>query len=427
MFKLFRNGVVKNTLLYTITDCISKGINFLILPFLSYYLVPEQLGIASNFDVLQQIVSLLAGQAIVNALPYFYYGKSKEYVSGWLSNVLLLVFAVNLVFAALIFVFCGRIQEYLHIGLSLQLLSLVSSVFFLVQSANLTLYRLEERPRSFCYFQLSQVFVQVTLVVLLIFVLKLEAVGKILSVVGTLLIIGSIHLIILIKRRYLVFSYFNQTTMKEVLNFGVPLLPHSLSFWFKGGMDKILLTNFCGLAVNGLYSMALTFGAVFSMLNTAFSNAFIPYLQKRLSNITEQNEQEEKRALVKITYLAGGAFVIVGGLVVLFCWLIINYFLDEKYIPSFEFIPWIILSQVIYVFYGLTIQYPYAIKKTLGMGIITFTCSIVQCGLTYLFVSSIGKEGIKYSLILGAILTCIGVWWYSNKVYPMPWFSFYKK
>ena len=30
--------------------------------------------------------------------------------------------------------------------------------------------------------------------------------------------------------------------LKKLLKFGIPLLPHSLSFWFKSGFDKILLT-----------------------------------------------------------------------------------------------------------------------------------------------------------------------------------------
>lgn len=420
-----KSGVFKSTLLYTITDALSKGLNFIILPLVSYYIIPEQLGIVSNFSVLQEILTLLAGQAVVNALPYFFYGRSKEQVSVWISNVLLLVLILNIAFAGIIFVLSDVIKSYLYIGLSFQLLTVVACIFFLIQSTNLILYRLEDKPIRFCVFQLCQVFFQIILVIVLVMLLKLQAIGKILSVVITYAVIGCIHLFFLYKRGYLVCKI-DTGAIREILHFGIPLLPHSLSFWIKGGMDKILLTTYCGLTINGLYSMAMTFGSVFYMFNTAFSNAFTPYLQKRLSKMTCETEKTEKAHLVKMSYQIGFGFVLIGIIVTGICWLAINFVLDKKYVPSFEFVPWIILSQVIYVWYGLTIQYPYTVKKTFGLGLITFVCSLIQCLATFVCVRALGKDGIKYSLIIGSSLTCIGVWWYSNKVYPMPWLQCFK-
>ena len=38
------NSVAKQAFIYTATDAISKGISFLVIPFISYYLTPDQLG-----------------------------------------------------------------------------------------------------------------------------------------------------------------------------------------------------------------------------------------------------------------------------------------------------------------------------------------------------------------------------------------------
>ena len=74
-----------------------------------------------------------------------------------------------------------------------------------------------------------------------------------------------------------------------------------------------------------------------------------------------------------------------------------------------------------------TIQYPYSVKKTMGLGAITFSCSLLQLLATYICVSNFGKDGIKISIIIGSVVTCLGVWIYSNKVYPMPWLTFWKR
>lgn len=109
----------KRTAIYTITDGITKSISFIVLPIVSYFIIPSELGIAANFDVLQNIVILLAGQVVVSSLPYFYYERTKEEVAILVSNLLFLVLLVSIILAIII-IFCTNIIEgYLHIGLSL--------------------------------------------------------------------------------------------------------------------------------------------------------------------------------------------------------------------------------------------------------------------------------------------------------------------
>lgn len=97
-----QHPIFKRTIIYTITDGITKSISFIVLPIVSYFIVPSELGIAANFDVLQNIIILLAGQAIVSSLPYFYYERTKEEVAILVSNLLLLVLLVNIILAIII-------------------------------------------------------------------------------------------------------------------------------------------------------------------------------------------------------------------------------------------------------------------------------------------------------------------------------------
>ena len=420
-----RKTLLGNALIYILSDGITKALSFLILPFVSFYLIPEQLGIAANFDVLQSILMLLAGQAIVNALPYFYYDRSREEIGLLVSNLLFIIIAVNLCFLIIILLIYGLIDEYLHIGLFLQLLTLISVIANLLLSINLILYRLEEKPFVFLKLQLLQSLIYVFLLILLVVCLRKEALGKIYSAVFSCSIVCLLHIYLLYKRGYLIWKI-DRNSIGELLRFGIPLLPHSLSFWIKSGMDKILLTTFCGLSVNGLYSMAMSFGAIYSIFKVAFDNAYIPYLQKRISKMTFDNQKAEKKQLVRISYIIRSVIYLLFFVVMFICWILIQYVLSDLYRDSFQFIPWILFSLTIYSFYSLVVQYPYTAKKTLGLGIITFSGSIIQLLLTFVLVRMLGADGIKYSLVIGALVTMFSVWWYSNRVYPLPWFSFWK-
>ncbi len=421
--RFLKGSLFKHTAIYTLTDGISKGLAFLTLPLISHYLIPEELGIAANFDVLQNILMLLAGQAVVNSIPYFFYGKSQKEKATIVSSLIAIILASCVLFSLIIVLATGMLENYLHIGLSLQLLTIVSVIAHLVTSLNLVLYRLEEKPYVFAKLQIAQTCIFLILLVILVVVLRMSALGKILSTIIAFSIMSVIHLFLLWRRDYLTFRITKPTIIAQ-LKFGLPLLPHSLSFWFKSGFDKLIITAYCGLATNGIYSMAMSFGALYTIFNKAFSNSYIPYLQKRISNFTDENIESEKRKLVLFSYKVMCGFSVLSCFVIFACWLATKYILDVQYADSFQFIPWIIAGLTLHSMYELVIQFPYSVKKTLGLGIITFSGSLIQLFLTYLLVSNIGEDGIKISYVVGSFIIMLGVWIYSNKVYPMPWLSF---
>lgn len=422
-----KQSLFRSTLIYTITDGISKAISFLLLPLISYYIIPSQMGIVANFDVLQNIISLIAGQAIINSIPYFYYERSHKDIATLVSSMLLIVLITEIILFLILLCISPLLQKYLHLTIGIQILTVVASTCYLLTCTNLVLLRLEEKSITFAKLQLLQTIIYISLIVILVIIKNMEAIGRIYATTLSLTTISIIHLISLVKRKYLTFEK-DIYTIKYLLKFGIPLLPHSLSFWIKEGLDKVLLTSFCGLAANGIYSMAMSFGATYTIFNNAFNNAYVPYLQKKLTKLelAESSLQKEKKKIVNLTYKITSIFIILYFFSVFVCWIAINYLLSDKYKPSFEYIPWIMLSLTIMAFYNLVIQFIYNKKKTLGLGIITFIGSIIQVALTYLFIKYIGASGIKYSLVICSLIMMLIVWYYSNKVYPLPWFSLKK-
>lgn len=418
---MMNKKLVKSTAIYAISDGISKGLSFITLPFVSFYLIPAELGVAANFDVLQNILCLLAWQAVVYSLPYFYYDRTRQEFAKLITSLIVTIVLSCIFLAGVIFLTFGYIQKYIHLSLTLQFLSVVTAFSFLITNIGLVLYRIEEKAKCFMVLQILQTILNLSLLILLVIGLKMGALGKILTTACTFLVFSVVHLFLLWKRGYLV-PKISLDSMRELLHFGIPLLPHSLSFWLKSGMDKVLLTTYCGLTINGLYSMAMSFGAAYSIFFTAFEGAYVPYLQKRLNAMNDINRDSEKRSIVILSYRIMVCFSILSILAILVCWLAMKFLLSDKYLPSFQFVPWIILSQTIFSIYGLVVEFPYTVKKTFGLGIITFLGSLVQFLLSYTLISNYGSNGIKISLIIGNTIIAIAVWWYSNKVFPMPWF-----
>ena len=412
--------LVKETFVYTLTDVIGKAMSFILLPIVSFFLPPSELGIATNFTVLTSLIILLAGLAIVNSVPYFFYEQNREENVSLVSNLLMLCLGLCVVVGGLAACFSQLIFEYLQLSLHIQLLGVVFVIGSLVSSINLILLRLENKPKQFAILQVLQIILHAIFVILFVIVLRGGGEGKIYAEVLVFSIVGMIHLAMMLRKGYLSFR-FQMQWIKRLLRFGLPLLPHSISFWLKGGMDKVFITTYCGLQFNGLYSMAISVSSVYTMLMQSFFNAYTPYLQKRLAGIDGGQCYEEKRSIVKQIYLIYALFGVVGILAVVICWGIFHYMIDSKYLPAMAYIPLIILANFIYTFYNFTIEFIYKVKKTLVMGIITFTGSLIQMLLSYVLIKEYGVMGAVYSLLIGNTMVTIGISVYSNMVYRMPW------
>lgn len=412
--------LVKETFVYTLTDVIGKAMSFILLPIVSYFLPPSELGIATNFTVLTTLIILLAGLAIVNSIPYFFYEQNKEENVSLISNLLMLCLGLCVVIGGLASCFSQLIFEYLQLSLHIQLLGVVFVIGSLISSINLILLRLENKPKQFAVLQILQIILHAAFVILFVIVLRGGGEGKIYAEVLVFSIIGMIHLVMMLKKGYISLR-FQVQWIKRLLRFGLPLLPHSISFWLKSGMDKIFITTYCGLQFNGLYSMAISVSSVYTMLMQSFFNAYTPYLQKRLAGFDGGQCYEEKRSIVKQIYMIYALFGVVGMMAIAVCWVIFHYMIDSKYLPAMAYIPLIILANFIYTFYNFTIEFIYKVKKTLVMGIITFTGSLIQMLLSYVLIKEYGVMGAVYSLLIGNTLITIGISVYSNMVYRMPW------
>ena len=418
--------LVRDTFIYTLTDSIGKGIGFLLLPIVSFYVQPNELGIATNFSVLTSILSLIGGLALVNSIPYFYYEQTHEQNSR-------LVFSLFLICSCL----CGCItiidiylypfvENYLKLDASIQWYAILCVYSTLINGISFQLLRLQDKSYWFAGIQLIQIGLHCGLVFLFVVGLKWGGRGKIYADTGASIMLVGLHLLLMYRRGFMK-PCWDKVFIHKLLKFGVPLLPHSLSFWFKSGVDKILITQYGGgLYQNGLYSMAITMTSIYSLISGGFFRAYNPALQKRLVGITPENEISEKSKIVRVIYLSMGLFLLLALFTVFASWIILYYVIDDKYEDSFIFVPWLVSGLFVQAIYSFAIEFIYKMKKTIVLGIITFVGSIIQMLLAYNLIRYYGVIGAAYSSLIGTIIISIAILIYSKKVYPMPWFSIFQ-
>ncbi|WP_302318344.1 lipopolysaccharide biosynthesis protein, partial [uncultured Duncaniella sp.] len=244
--RILGSSLVRNSFVYVVCDGINKAIPFLLLPFITYYLTPGDYGVVTNFNVYVQILSVFCFLCTAGALPVMFNKLDKSEIRSYVSNMMLLNTVVTFV-CLIINMFIFRwIDRGLNISPTFQMYAIVVVWFTGITNINMLLWRCEERPVAFGVYQISQSAVNAATTVVFVIILLLGWQGRVYSMMCSVIVFGIISLYILYRRGYLE-ARIRKEFLVQTLSFAVPIIPHALSFWFRGGVEKILLTNMCDL------------------------------------------------------------------------------------------------------------------------------------------------------------------------------------
>lgn len=197
--------------------------------------------------------------------------------------------------------------------------------------------------------------------------------------------------------KYLSIHGFNNESLRELLRYGIPLIPNGLMWWIVNGLNRPIMEANLGLEALGLYAVANKFPLLLSTLvgifNTAWSITLLEEFGKPDFNFFFNRT-------IKMLY-----FVMITGacIIAALSKVIIYLFADNAYFEAWNYIPVLTLSIVFQNFSGL-IGGVFSAEKT----------------SKYFFYSSIW--GAASSLI--ATYLCIKLWGLQGAAIAMA-FSFF--
>ncbi|WP_433901936.1 lipopolysaccharide biosynthesis protein [Sphingobacterium puteale] len=423
---LSSNKLLKSTLIYTVCSGVNKAVPFLILPILSYYLLPQDFGIVANYNVLFVVVTLLVNIGLDGAISARYYTLSKSEIKIFVFNGLLIVVGATVIVGLVVILFSSVIYNWFKVSIEYQLWSVISSLFAVITTLNLALWRLEEKPIQYGTYEISQTLINVMISLVLVISFNKGWAGRLDGIIISTILYGIFSLWFLFRRSYVQIQL-DKSVVKAILSFGIPLIPHALSIWLRSGADRVIITKFFGEYHTGLYATGFQFGVFIAFVTMAFNNAFVPYLYK---NLSEQNQDvllKNKIKLVKLTYLCIIGYVLMGVLFTFASDFLIKNFFSDKYIEAKDFIVWAIISQVFQGFYLLFVNYLFFAQRTKLLASITISCSLLQVIVSYILVQSMGPLGAAYSSVIVSVLNFFLVMLAATRVLRMPWLNMLRK
>lgn len=405
----------KHTSVYFFTNILNAAIPFFLLPVMTAYLLPSDYGIVSLFGVISSVSVIFTNVNLHGAIERQFFQKD-TILSSYIGTCSLLVFGVTILVTFISFAF----KDF--IGLQLQFpsewipIAVVGSFFSFFITAALTLFRLEMKPRLYAVFQILQGLCGAVLAIVLVVNFSMGWKGRLLSIMVVTICAGIIGFFVLLKKGQLKLII-NKYYLKNALQFGLPLIPYALSGIVMTMMDKIIISSLLGISVTGVYTIGAQFAMIIAMGTSSFNSVWVGWLYGKL----QENDFKKKILIVKATYVY---FIVVILLCVLLAAIaprILRLMVNKSYYGASEYVFWIGLGYALNGMYMMVGNYLFFAEKTSILAYIACISALANSFLTYFLVKLNGAVGAAQAVVLSNIVFFVFAWYFSAKIYPMPW------
>lgn len=413
---------LKNGGIYFGSNILNALIPFILLPLLTRYLTTEEYGEVAIFISLAGVFSALIGASLLGSVSRKYFDEgvgeiSYSYYAG--SAVQLIVVGVVIV-GGILFYTIDFVSDFVKVSSFVVWCSLYFALSSTIIQLKLNQFQIRKKAIEYGKVQVSWAALNGILSIIAVVILGFGVCGRIGAqlVACSVILLFSIYLLV---RKNMIRGLLESRpgNYKELLLFGLPLVPHVLGGYFLNSFDRLVIGQNLGLSAAGVYAVAFQLaaasGLIFDALNKAIQPWFYESLQKKLGYLD--------RRIIVFTYgwflslFAGLAIVyIVGpGFVV--------FLVGERFADSAHIFLLLMVAQVFKGMYFSVINYCFFAKRTGYLSLVSVFSGILNVVLIYSFVTDYGIRGVAYAYIISMFVRFFLVWFFAAKAHPMPWLN----
>lgn len=412
---------MKSTSIYAVGDVIARAVPFILLPVLTRFLTPQDYGVLAIFmaifSVVQIIISMGVGEAIIRA--YFDIGKDKFSFPKYVFNGLFMIFVMGTLFSFFWWVGKPYLSRTIPVPFEYQLVIPLFSFFTVVYMIVLKMWIFMKKPWLFTIFNSANIFMELGVAVFLVVILGFNWQGRVWGIFVSRLVFFIIAVCVLLKYNFLRVS-FNKIYMRNILSFGFPVALHSLGFAVISAIDRFFIEKFINISSAGIYSASYSICSIIGFISGSFNLAWAPIFYEKLKDLSAIS----KIKLVKFTYLYFALVILAVILFIKFIPGILHILVGSKFQGVSAFISWLALGFGFHCMYVMVVNYIFYAKETKILSKIAFITVILSFVSNYILIKINGAIGVAQATCLVFLIRFLLVWFFSNKVYPMPWFSF---
>lgn len=396
MFKFF-----KDFFIYGIASVLSKIIAVFLMPVYTSVLTREEYGAMALIVSCKGIIDLFSNLNIHSGIARDYYEKDvnrSRLVSTGFYSILTLSISILCILIITKNFWTESVLELPQKYDFAFLLMLLSIPAGSILSYFSILTRFKKKPILYTIGSLIQILIQISISVIGVVVLRY---GIVSVFVGVLIaeLFGIIYFAF-INREYIELS-FEWKYLKRALLYAIPTLPAILAGWIDTSVGQIFINKYVSMEDLGVYSIALQFASVFTLISIGLNNTWGPFLYE---NYTKEGFKKQVNDLFTIIVLG---LTIVSVTISLLSKELVLLLSNPSYINAAEYIVLLCIPMAVYLLFPIVSSGISISRDTKYIGIAYVAGCIVNILSLVLFLPTIGIIIVPISLALSRIVSYI--------------------
>ncbi len=415
--KLFKGFAV-----YLGSSIVNKAIPFLLLPILTKYLSAEEYGILAIYQVMISFGMPVLGMNMQNNITRNFFSKSKNYVAKLVFNLIVVLTISTILFSLFIFIYLAFGGSSFSIPQKWLYAIPLITYMNMLNMFNLTILRNLKHAKEYGIFEISKTFLDLTVSIILIICFVFGWEGRAVGIITAAIIMGVISLYKTWKSGYVIIDA-DLEKINEILRISLPLIPYALGGTIITLSDRLFIDQMISTSEVGIYTVGYQFGMIITLVVAAFNKTWSPWMYEKL----ETNSNENKRTIVKATYLVSCIYILLAFLIYIISNTLLPLMTTATYHVGIKYVLWIALGYSFNGIFAALFPFSVYVGRTRMLGLIGAMGAVINLSLNYVLIFNFGAVGAAYATLLTYILMAIGLLLYSNKIFPMPWLLRQKK
>jgi O-antigen/teichoic acid export membrane protein len=410
----------KNTGVYGVGILIGKLTSFLILPVLTAYLTPTDLGVLTLLQVFAAILSMFANAGVQQAIARNYFDEDTDrHRASVVGTGLLWRMILTTVVVGILAIAAGPVTGVL-LGASTEqyiiyyLFSLANVAIMAPQSIAYTLYRVRMQSVRNVTFSTVGSITFFVLALALVWSFQRGIRGVLEASLLASLLITLAMLPDILKAANL---RFRKDILKGILSYGLPLLPHSLAVYLLFGADRFILEHYWSGTEVGVYSYGYRISMGLALFSEAVGAAWSPFIYS-LQNGPDAGQIQAVASRYVMILLIGVACVlcILGDEMVM-----LLAYKSPEYWGSMALMPLIIGGNLCFGLYQQFSSSIGIVKRTRLLPIVSVCALVINLVLNFALVPSYGMMGAAVATFIAYLsMAFIGLT-IAQSVHPIPY------
>lgn len=384
---------------YLIANMIGMVVSLVALPILTNLLSTSDMGIATSFITLKNIVTIILLLSMYISIDKIFVTlKQEEDRYKFLSSIYIFSTIAGVVIYAIYFIFRDFLNPIL--GFDTKFMTLMFVMCLLINGCTLmnSYWNFCNKAKNTFIYNLLVSPVSQILSIILVYVLATNKyLGRIIGVDFFNIVLGLFcGIIILVRGKFTIKKQY----VKESLQISLPMVPHLLAQVFLSSCDLLMIKNMVGESQAGIYSVAYTIANILYTISLQIFKPWSPWVYRRIENKETDSIKENSKIVMHVIWiLCIGLFTLAPEL--------IKLFINAEYVEASVIVAPICLGiffQMMYIFF-YDIEYFH--KKNIQIAVFSIITAVINIILNAIAIKIWGYQAAAYTTVISYFVLCI--------------------